>query len=208
MATFPKLVFGTVETVPDDTAATAAAAGAAPTPADGFANTLGPEFVTAPGPPPIDASASAAYHAQHPEPNYSEFEAEMVDQYGREYSVARAGRFLEAQEDLANDLFVLPSGQPGGASKRWGRLLLFSRMPIKHRGEVALPEADGQKLQLYFPRTQVLCHATTDGSFFQPRARTGHVFVKNFVVGAKVTDPSRFEEWVEGGSREPGMRRF
>ena len=192
----PTLVFG-VE---------AEAVGGETTSVDRFANALDtPEAPPDLGPPPEDPDAAAEYHAMRPGPNYSEFQAEMVDQYGREYTVARMGSFLDSQDDVDNKEYTTPDGS---TSRSFGRLLLFARLPINHRGMVPLPEPDGEKLQLFVVGTQVLCSATTDGAFFMPRAKTGHIFVTNFQEGKKVVNPAPYMKWVEGGAREPGGERF
>ena len=152
-----------------------------------------------------DIEASASYHARRPEPNYSQFQAEYVDHHGREYALARTGDLLEAQTDVQNEIYDTPP-LTGAVSVK--RLLLWLRMPINQRHTVSLPEPDGEKLVLYYVAAQVLCTAKTDGVFVDgPRARTGHVFVRNFETHGQASDPGAFEPWLRI-SEEPGNHHF
>ena len=151
---------------------------------------------------PEDVEASAAYHAKTPEPNYEQFRPEFVDQHGREYALARAGKFLERQQDdVDNGRFDTP---PRKGTARAGRLLMWLRMPINQRWSVPLPDPDGEELVLYHVATQVKCVAKTDGVFVAtPRARTGHVFVRDFESRGQVLDPTPYEPWLRTG-KPPG----
>lgn len=157
--------------------------------------------------PPENAAQSARYHARAPEPNYTQFRAEYVDQKGREYAFARSGRFLEEQADSVDN------ARFDGVPPRTGsivakRLLLFLRMPINQRWSVPLPDPVGEKLQLYHVATQVLCKAATDGVFVaSPRGRTGHVFVTNFESMGVAVDPTPYESFLDVG-KPPGAERF
>lgn len=156
---------------------------------------------------PENVKRSAQYHARTPEPNYAQFQAEWVDQKGREYAFARSGRFLEGQSDDVDNV-RFNGVPPREGSVKAKRLLLFLRMPINQRWSVPLPDPAGEKLQLYHVATQVLCKAVTDGVFVaNPRGRTGHVFVRDFESLGQVADPSPYEPWLRVG-KEPGLRRF
>lgn len=197
-----------------------AAAGGAPTSVDKFGAPDGPHKVDAGdddddygidagaprGAPPADPRSAAAYHERRPEPNYSEFAPEFVDQLGRQYSVARAGAFLETNlDDVDNAAYAAPSPRVRG---EYRRLLLFLRMPINQRWQVDIPSPEGEKLALYHVPTQVLCHGVTDGVFVTARARTGHLFVRNFETGEQVSDPARYESWLRISARDPGAHWF
>ena len=211
MAAFhPQIRFGE-DIDDDDDARMLAAAGGAPTSVDLFGLGIETRQTTgedAPdGVPPSDPRRAAAYHALRPEPNYSEFSPEFVDQHGREYSVAKAGTFLEQQQDVvANATFTAPSLSGDDVSPR--RLLLFLRMPINHRWQTELPDPDGEKLELYHVSTQVLCRAVTEGVFVQPRARTGHVYVRGFESLGQVSNPASYESWLRVSARDPGAQWF
>ncbi len=158
-------------------------------------------------PLPEDMASAAEYQARTPEPAYSQFIPEYSDQYGREYALARAGGFLaQNRDDVNNGVFDTP---PRTGSVSANRLLLFFRMPINQRYSVPLPEPDGEELQLYFVATQVICVAKTDGVFVSgPRARTGHLFVRDFESRGQVADPTPYEPFLGAGGKEPGKTWF
>jgi len=160
----------------DAVAAAAVAAGETVTKVDLFG--ISDERDVAPvEPPPQDVERAAVYHAQRIEPSYSEFVPELIDQYGREYSVARAGSFLARQDGLHNASFMTP---PLEGVRVFGRLLLFLRMPISQRWSVDLPAPTGETLELYVISNQVQCTARTESVFVAPRARTGYLIVSDF----------------------------
>ena len=156
---------------------------------------------------PGDMASAAEYQARTPEPAYSQFIPEYVDQHGREYALARAGAFLaKNQDDVDNGAFDTP---PRSGSARARRLLLFLRMPIAQRYTVPLPEPDGEELRLYFVATQVICIAKTDGVFVSgPRARTGHLYVRDFESRGQVADATPYEPFLGAGGKEPGKTWF
>lgn len=154
---------------------------------------------------PQNVERAAEYHAQRPEPNYTQFRAEFVDARGREYAVARGSDLLEQHDDLKNDTFTTP---PPDQRRDTGRLLLWFRIPINLRHSVGPPNSDNEGMMLYHPETQVLCTAMSDGVFIQPRAATGHMFVEKFVSFGKTNAPEVCERWLRLGTDEPGGNWF
>lgn len=154
---------------------------------------------------PKDAERSARYHAKTPNPNYSEFVPQFVDRHGREYAVARTGSFLEdVADDVDNASYTDP---PRSGTKRMGRLLMWLRMPIHQRHSEQLPDPVGENLVLYHVATQVVCRAKTDGVFVTARARTGYMFVRDFVSEGQTGTPGAYEPWLHA-KHEPGSHMF
>lgn len=141
-------------------------------------------------PPPKDMARSQEYRAKNPQPNYSKFsEPDFIDQYGREYKVAK-GDFVEQQRERGVDIadgFATPSTT---ADQAWDAQLLWFRMPIPLRHTVGLPDAREGAIKLYNVRNQVVAAGVIDEAFVYPRRRTGYVVLRNVSSSGQVADPS------------------
>ena len=114
-------------------------------------------------------------------------------------------KFVATQDDVFNKDFGDDDVAEGGNAKR---LVLYIRMPIRQRHTVQRPEATGERLTLYHVRTQSLCTCITDGVFFLNKARTGHLFVRNFNSAGQLADPRPYEQWLKTDTHEAGRRWF
>ncbi len=148
---------------------------------------------------PRDPDKAARYAAQTPELNYSEFgkkKAQYVDLTGREYILAtgKVTKGYVRSGDIKHPYFVEPDRE---LQETLGTQVFWIRIPIHLRGTVPFPEPEGENLQLYFARDQILCRGRTDGVFVSgPRKKTGFVVVRDFQTFGQVADPSKYEHLV------------
>ncbi len=141
-------------------------------------------------PPPENMARSQEYRAKNPQPSYSKFkEPDFIDQYGREYAVAK-GDFVEQQRERGVDItdgFAAPSTT---SDQAWGGQLLWFRMPIALRHTVGLPDAHEGAVKLFNVRNQVVATGVIDEAFVYPRRRTGYVVLRNVSSSGQAADPS------------------
>lgn len=146
-----------------------------------------------------DIHKSREYSAKTPEPNYSQFKAQLkkknvyIDLMGREYILASG----DMRDKYVTQGFITSPDykEPNPSSiESVGTLLFWIRIPIKLRNRVPFPDPEGEKLTLYYPKEQILCRAITDGVFYSgPKKKTGYVVMRNFKTFGQVIDPDRYE---------------
>ncbi len=160
--------------------------------------------------PVQDRERSERYAAQTPEPNYSQFGqlgVQYVDFSGREYRLASGPIVRQyARAGAVRDVeFLEPDRQ--ARKLHFGTQVFWVRIPIYLRGTVGFPDAQGEHLELYFTRDQVLCKGTTDGVYVSgPRKKTGTIVLRDFTTFGQLADPSRFEQLVVQGRKQPQTR--
>lgn len=157
-----------------------------------------------------DRERSERYAAQTPEPNYSEFGelgVEYIDLSGREYRLARGPLVRQyVQAGVVRDAeFTEPDREL--RNQHLGTQVFWIRIPIHLRGSVGFPGAQGEHLELYFARDQVLCRGTTDGVYVSgPRKKTATIVLRDFTTFGQLADPSRFEQLVTQPRRQKHAR--
>lgn len=145
---------------------------------------------------PVDIEKSKEYEAKTPEPNYSEFGkmgVEYIDLKGREYILAKEGTLVNTYKSkglIQTRTFFEPNRN---RREIIGTQIFWVRIPIDLRGTVEFPQPDGEHLNLYFIRDQVICIGKTNGVFVSgPKKKTGFMILNNFTTFGQVADPSKY----------------
>ena len=142
--------------------------------------------------PPKDIKASKKYEAKTPHPNYWEFgRPQFVDMQGRYHRIADR-KVVDKFVDSGTLIYPAPDELSLQKKEFWGTQVLFTKIPRKSKG-VKFPEPGVDSLTLIHVDTQVIVQCFVDKAFYVPRAKTGHLIVKDFISSGQAPDPSLYK---------------
>lgn len=149
------------------------------------------------------------YRAKTPQFNYSEFTqvgAQYYDSEQRQYRLAMgsnpARATLVARGVIRTKRIYRPSHymtlgllQDEFDGLGLGTQMLHMKLPIALRGRGAFPR-QGDRLQLYQPRSQTTLTCRVRSVYYQANASTGYAIVDNTVLWGKVANPEFYASFI------------
>lgn len=145
--------------------------------------------------PAKDIKASQKYKAKTPHPNYWEFgRPQFVDLQGRYYRIA-GKKFIEKYIDSSLEIYPAPDNLSLQHSEYLGTQVLFMKIDKKLK-DVKAPEPDVDSLEMIHVDSQVIVTCSVYAAYVYPRAKTGHLIVKNFTSFGQASDPSLYKDLI------------